>query len=119
MAKILLVDDERIVCDFLIRLLNFEGLDVKAVYNGQDAINLVKKEKFDIIFLDIRMPGLDGVETLKRLKTISPGTKYFMMTGYAVDDMLDEAKREGAIATLIKPFDIGEINALIQKYINK
>jgi DNA-binding NtrC family response regulator len=117
--KVLVVDDEKIVRDFLSRLLSLKGIRVKAVEDGFQAIEKAKKEKFDMVLLDVRMPKMDGVETLKKLKKLNPGTKYVMMTGYSVDVLLAQAKKEGASASFKKPFDINQVTSLLEDYIQK
>lgn len=114
--KVLVVDDVKEVRDFLIRLLSLHGLDVRAVEDGFKAIEIFKQEKVDIVFLDVKMPRLDGVETLRELKKYNPDCKYVMITGYAVDDLLEQAKKEGAFTTIKKPFNIDEIIAVVQEY---
>ncbi|MDD5729617.1 MAG: response regulator [Candidatus Omnitrophica bacterium] len=112
--KILVVDDEKVVRDFLLKLLSMEAEEVKTVENGFQAIEAVKGNKFDFIFLDIRMPEIDGVELLGELKKISPDTKYVMMTGYAVDDLIEKAKQIGIYASIRKPFDINQILSFVK-----
>lgn len=115
-GKVLVVDDVKEVRDFLIRLLSLRGLNVKAVEDGFKAIEIFKQEKFDIVFLDVKMPRLNGVETLKELKKYNPDCRYVMITGYAVDDLLAQARNEGAFTTIRKPFNIDEIIAVVQDY---
>ncbi|MBU0503530.1 MAG: response regulator [Candidatus Omnitrophota bacterium] len=111
--KVLVVDDEEVVRDFLLRLLALGGVTVTAVDSGYKAIGAAKQAKFDIIFLDVRMTGMDGLETYRELKKINPLGKYVMMTGYAVDEILKKAREEGATAFLKKPFDISQVITLI------
>lgn len=115
--KILVVDDEKIVRDFLTQLLSNTDISVKAAENGFKGIEMFKKEKFDLVFLDVRMPGIEGLETFRELKKINPAAKFIMMTGYAVDDILEEAKKEGVTYALKKPFDIGQIKKITDGYI--
>jgi len=111
--KILVVDDEIMVRDFLSRLLTLKGIVAKTVESGFQAIEIMKSAKFDIVFLDVRMPGMDGIQTLKELKKINSDTKFVMMTGYSVDDLLEEAKKENILAVIKKPFDINQIIAVV------
>jgi len=111
--KALIVDDEKIVRDFLARFLKLEGVESAQAEDASQAIKAMRAEKFDMIFLDIRIPGMNGLELFRRLKKIDTGGKYIMMTGYAMDDILKEAEREGAIASLKKPFEIKEIEQII------
>ena len=116
--KILVVDDEQVVRDFLGRLLTLKSAIVKIVEDGFRAIEAVKQERFDIVFLDVKMPQMDGLETFRELKKIDPQAKYVMMTGYAVDDILTEAQQEGLFHFIRKPFDIDQITSLIESHIS-
>jgi len=103
-AKVLVVDDEKTVRDFLIRLLKFEAIEAKAVENGFQAIEAVKSEKFDLVFLDIRMPDIDGIQTYAELKRIYPAIACIFMTGYALEEgFLDKINQQGVVC-LKKPF---------------
>jgi len=117
--KALVVDDETVIRDFLSRFLSLNGIEVTAVTDGFKAVELAGKEDFDIIFLDVRMPKMDGLETLRALKKIRPQSRYVMMTGYAVDDLLEKAEKEGAVSSLKKPFDINRIEDTIKDYTQK
>ncbi len=112
-TSVLVVDDEKVVRDFLSRLLGLKGIIPRLAESGAQAIELMKSELFDFAFLDVRMPEMDGVATLKELKKISPETKYVMMTGYSVDNLLEEAKKENILATIRKPFDINQVIAFV------
>ena len=113
-VRVLIVDDEAVVRDFLVRLLNLRGVEAKAVDSGSEAVTLAQEEKFDLFLLDVRMPGKDGLQTLNELKTIQPKAKYVMMTGYAVDEMLKECERQGAVYSIKKPFKIDEIVDIVE-----
>jgi len=117
--KALVVDDEAVIRDFLSRFLSLNGIEVTAAADGVKAVELTGKEEFDITFLDVRMPKMDGLETLRALKKIRPQGNYVMMTGYAVDDLLEKAEKEGAVSSLKKPFDISRIEATIKDYTQK
>lgn len=114
-VKVLVVDDEQVVREFLTQLLAIETTEVKCAEDGLKAIEAVKKENFDLAFLDIRMPGMGGLETFRELKKLSPNTKYVMITGYAVDDLLEQAKKEGAVYSIKKPFDINQIKKIVDE----
>jgi two-component system, response regulator, stage 0 sporulation protein F len=111
--KALIIDDELVVREFLIRLLALRGVDAKAVEDGPTAIKMVKDEAFDIVLIDVKMPKMNGVDVLKQLKQIRPETTYVMITGYLVDDLLKQAKEIGALTSLKKPFDISYIISLV------
>ncbi|MDD5173603.1 MAG: response regulator [Candidatus Omnitrophica bacterium] len=116
-VKVMVVDDEEGIRFFLKLLLSQEGLSVVTAENGYKAIELAKKDKFDLVFLDIRMPGINGVETLRAIREISPETEYIMMSGYAVDDLMREAQKEGAILMLEKPFEFAPLAKFIKDYV--
>lgn len=112
--KVLVVDDEKVVRDFLSRFLSLEAVEVKTAEDGFSAIEQAKKEKFDLVFLDVRMPKMDGLKTFLELKKINPETKYVMMTGYGVDELVEQAKKEGIFAYLKKPFDIEQMLSILK-----
>lgn len=108
-TKILIADDEEGICLSLNSILELEGYETVTVNNGYDAIEKVKQESFDIAFLDIKMPGINGVDTFKIIKEFSPETVVFMMTAYAVEDLIKESIENGAYACLYKPLNIEKI----------
>ena len=116
MAKtnILVVDDLRSIRLNLGGILEDEGHNVVTVGNGYQAIEAVKKTHFDVVFMDIKMPGINGVQTFREIKKIDPKAAVIMMTAYSVEDLVREALEEGAYAILYKPFDIDRIIALIE-----
>ena len=81
-SKILLVDDEVIFTDNMILLLTSRGYRVTAVNNGESAIKCLEKEKFDVVVLDLKMPGMDGISTLKEIKKLGLFTETLMLTGH-------------------------------------
>ncbi len=115
-VKVLVIDDEKIVRDFLARVLSMQAIEIKTVEDGFEAIEAVKQEKFDLAFIDIRMPGMNGLETFRELKKIDPDLKYAMMTGYSVDELLEIARAEGVNNFFRKPFDINSINLFLKSY---
>jgi two-component system, NtrC family, response regulator HydG len=113
--KVLVVDDEQIVRDFFKRLLGFLGVEVSDVDNGNAAIDLVRQTKFDLCFIDVRMPGLNGLDTYREIHKLNPDAMAVMITGYAVEEILEQAQKEGAYGHIHKPFDISEIKNVITK----
>lgn len=113
--RVLVVDDEKIVRDFFKRLLSLLGLDVLDAEDGYKAIELVKKDKFDLFFIDVRMPGLNGLDTYREIRKINPNAMAVMITGYAVEEILEQAQKEGVVSSIRKPFDINQIKEVIDK----
>ncbi|MGD2089135.1 MAG: response regulator [Candidatus Aminicenantes bacterium] len=114
-ASILIVDDNIGQCKTMSFILERNGYDVTSADNGPEAISIVEKSPFDIVFMDIKMPIMNGVETYKEIKKIRPGTKVIMMTAYAVEDLVQEALNEGAYAIIYKPLDIEKVLELVKK----
>ncbi len=113
--RILIVDDEEDFCNVMKDILEMRDYEVITANDGSQALDLVRKDGFDLVIMDIRMPVMDGVETLRKMKEITPGTPVLMVTAHAVEDMIREALREGAFAALHKPLDIDRLLALIEE----
>ena len=111
-ANVLLVDDEEQFLDALTQRLEARGLKVKAVTNGEDAVKQVEDHNFDAIIVDLAMPGIDGIETLKRIKEKRPDLEIIMLTGHATVKSGIEAMKLGADDFLEKPVDL---NVLLEK----
>ena len=118
-SNVLVVDDLRSIRLTLGGILEDEGHDVVTVEDGYEAIEAVKKSHFDAIFMDIKMPGINGVQTFREVKKVSPETAVIMMTAYSVEDLVKEAFEEGAYAVVYKPFDIEKIIAIIDELIEE
>ncbi|MGQ9509648.1 MAG: HD domain-containing phosphohydrolase [Thermodesulfobacteriota bacterium] len=104
--KILIVDDEEVVCHILNKRLTMEGYLCTTSNNGKEALSQFYKESFSLIISDIKMPEMNGIELLKRVKAIHPKMKMIMVTAYPDIDMAVEAMRLGAYDFLIKPVDL-------------
>lgn len=113
-AKILIVDDNLSLCKTMSLVLNRKGYDVSTANDGFEAIDRVKNEFFDIIFMDIKMPVLNGVETYKKIREVNDKIITIMMTAYAVDDLIQDALKEGAYGIIYKPLDFENIVSLIE-----
>ena len=114
-TNVLVVDDLRSIRLTLGGILEDEGHNVVTVENGYQAIEAAKKTHFDVVFMDIKMPGINGVQTFREIKKIDPGASVIMMTAYSVEDLIKEALEEGAYAVVYKPFDIDRIIAIIEE----
>ena len=113
-ASILIVDDNLSLCKTMTLILRRKGYDATSAKDGYEAIVKVKERSFDLIFMDIKMPLMDGVETYKEIKKIRPDSVVFMMTAYAVEDLIQEALKEGAYGVLYKPLDMEKIFSFIK-----
>lgn len=118
-TNILVVDDLRSIRLTLGGILEDKGHNVVTAEDGYQAIEAVKKSHFDAIFMDIKMPGINGVQTFREVKKIDPKAAVIMMTAYSVEDLVKEALEEGAYAIAYKPFDIDRIIALIEELLER
>lgn len=114
-TNILVVDDLRSMRLTLGGILEDEGYSVMTVEDGYQAIEAVGKRHFDAIFIDIKMPGIDGVQTYREIKKIDSDAAVVMMTAYSVEELVKEALEEGAYAIIYKPFDINMVITIIEE----
>lgn len=114
-ANILIVDDNIDMCKTMSLILRAGGYTVDTAKDGPDAIEGVRQEPFDIVFMDIRMPLMNGVESYKEIKKIRPETVVVMMTAYSVEELIQEALQEGAYDIVYKPLDMEKTIALIEE----
>ena len=108
-AKVLVVDDEEVVRESYLRTLSGVRWNVKAALNGREALDIMEGETFDVILLDIRMPEMDGIELLRRIKMRWPESQVVVITGYPSIETAKEAVRLGAYNYLAKPLGPEEI----------
>jgi DNA-binding NtrC family response regulator len=118
-AKVLLVDDEEQFLDALSQRLETRGIKVDSVTSGEDAVKKVEDQNFDAIMVDLAMPGIDGIETLKRIKEKRPDLEIIMLTGHGTVKSGIEAMKLGAEDFLEKPVDLNELLAKIGEAKNK
>ena len=114
MPKILLVDDEERFRTNLSKMLKAQGFEVNALDSGQRALEELALHPYDVILLDMRMPGMNGLETLAAIKKHHPDTEVIILTGHASVDAAAEIIRLGATEFLLKPCPIEEIVAKIE-----
>jgi two-component system, NtrC family, response regulator HydG len=107
--SILVVDDDVDNAMSLGELFELEGHSVSIVHNGRDAVDRYIAQNFDIAFMDVMMPGMNGVESFLEIRRLKPQARVFMMTGYSVEELLHQAVRHGAMGVLEKPFEPSEI----------
>ena len=116
MKKILVVDDEQDIRELFNEYLTKKGYTVKLAKDGLEAISITDAEKFDFIFLDIKMSGLGGVETFKRIKEKTPNVSVVIMTGYRTmaEEFIRSSLKEEIHSILYKPFRIKEVLKIIK-----
>jgi len=117
--KILVADDEQSMREFLDIMLKKEGYKVSLASNGEEVVKLIENDLFDLVLLDIRMPKVDGISALKKIKANSPETIVIMITAYASADTAIRAMKEGAYDYITKPFKVEEIKLIIKNALEK
>ncbi len=104
--NVLVVDDDRRMVKTICDILTVHGHVAMAAYTGKEAVEKLRTGRPDCVLMDIKMPGIDGVEALRTIKQASPELPVILMSAYATDELAVEAKKRGAYAVLTKPFDI-------------
>ena len=106
MQKILVVDDEKHIRDSCIKLLQRKRFEAEGAADGVEALDKIGKQSFDLVLLDVRMPGMDGIEVLRRAKAIVPDLVVLILTGHGTLDTAGEAMTLGAAGFIRKPISI-------------
>ena len=113
-TNILVVDDLMNIRLTLGGILEDKGYNVVTAEDGYQAIEAIRETHFDVIFMDIKMPGINGVDTFREVKKIDPKAMVIMMTAYSVEDLIKKAISEGVYTCIYKPFDIEKVIALVE-----
>ena len=116
---ILLTDDNKEFVQNLSDILELKGYKVLTANDGFQALDIIRVTPVDLILMDIKMPVMNGVETYKKIKKISPVTPVIMLTAYALEELIQESLQEGAFACLKKPLDFDKLFTTIEKAIPK
>lgn len=115
MHKILVVDDDRDMRDNIVEILTDREFEIAAAEDGEDALQQLKGRSFDLVLLDLLMPGLSGMDVLSMIKRESPSTQVIMVTAFSTVDNAVEAMRKGADDYITKPFKINELRMTVRK----
>ncbi len=114
-GKILLVEDEAVVRESVRDWLMDDGYDVECAESGEEALERIKKEDFGVIVLDLRLPGVDGLQVFEQAKKLKPATKGVMITAYPSIETRDKARRLGLLDYLPKPFKVEDLEKTIKE----
>lgn len=111
--RVLVVDDELMILDLLQSMLTHLKCDVDTCASGEEALQALERQTYDLIFLDILLPGLNGVEVLRKIRENHVKGTVCMMTGFAREDLIDQALQMGAMECLRKPFTFYQIKDIV------
>lgn len=114
-THVLLVDDEVPFVDTMTRRLSKRNLTILAAHSGSEALDVLKRKPVDVVILDVKMPGMDGIETLREIKKAHPLVEVIMLTGHATIETGIEGMKLGAFDYLMKPCDIEVLLAKVQE----
>ncbi|MCF8083454.1 MAG: sigma-54 dependent transcriptional regulator [Deltaproteobacteria bacterium] len=114
-TRVLIVDDEAVVRQGISRALHNRQITTKTAASGEEALGLLNHHDFDLVLLDIKMEGMDGIEVLQRIRDRYPGTRVIIITGYPTIDTAVRCTKLGALDYLIKPFSLDDLDAALEK----
>jgi CheY-like chemotaxis protein len=114
LPRVLIVDDDPDFAESLALLIEGRECEVELAFSGQEAIEKFRQRDFDITFMDVRLPGKDGVESFIEIRKLKPSARVVMMTGYSVEQLLEQAVEQGAWGVLTKPIDVHKALKMIE-----
>ncbi|HDM09247.1 MAG: response regulator [Deltaproteobacteria bacterium] len=117
--RVLLIDDEQTLLEYLSKRLLREGFTVKATFSGEEAIEAASNDNYDVAVVDLKMPGIDGVETQKRLKKIQPFLQCIVLTGHGSIESALKSGQQDAFKYLLKPIDYEDLVEAIKEAYKK
>jgi len=113
--RIFIVDDDRDLAESLADVLEARGYEVELAGSGEEGVERFRQTDFDLVFMDVKLPGMNGVESFFEFRKVKPDARVMMMTGYSVEQLLAQAIENGALGILNKPFAIPEILAVLER----
>jgi len=117
--RVLVVDDEAGLRTTLAANLELDGFEVVEAEDGAQALARAREQDFDVVLTDIRMPGMSGVELFRQLQRMRPGIPVLLMTGFAIENVVRDALREGAYMVVPKPFDVERLSSSLRRAIDR
>jgi DNA-binding NtrC family response regulator len=117
--KVLIVDDAGPVVVLCVNVLQALGYAVKGANRGEAALDILRKERFDLMVLDYKMPGLTGFEVFAEARTLHPDLAVVLVTGHGTPDIVEEANRLGFASILLKPFTSDELRGAVERVLGE
>ena len=115
--NILVIDDEEIIRTLFKSTLESEGYNVITSNDGNNVSELLQSLKFDLIFIDLKMPGIDGAETFRRIRKIDSSIPVVIITGYPISDLMEQAMEQGPLGVMKKPFNAAGIRKSVNSFL--
>lgn len=112
--RVLIVDDEEELVDALVERLNLRGFDARGVTTGQEALDSLERHPCDVVLLDVKMPGLGGLDVIRRIKAARPSLEVVLLTGHTSASSAEEGLEAGAYDYLMKPVKIDELVRILR-----
>ena len=116
-ATILVVDDEEVIRSLFKEVLEELGYTVIAAETGSEGLELVKQQDFDLVFLDLKMPGMDGAELFRQIRTIKPQLPVIIITGYPDSELMARALAQGPLGIMKKPFSDSDVITAVNTFL--
>jgi two-component system response regulator HydG len=113
--RIIIVDDDRDLAESLADLLEARGFEVELAHSGEEGVAKYRRQPFDLVFMDVQMPGMNGLDAFLEMRKADPGARVMMMTGFSVETVLSEALARGALGVLHKPFAVHDLLAVLER----
>lgn len=113
-TRVLIVDDDHDLAESMRDLFEHAGYVAETVHSADEAIARFQSSAFDLCFMDIRLPGKNGIDALHEIRAHNPEARVVMMTGFSVDELIRKAQQNGALAVLHKPLDMGRVLDLME-----
>jgi two-component system, NtrC family, response regulator HydG len=114
-TRVLIVDDDRDHAESVADVLEMRGYAVEVAASGELGVTRFRERDFDVVLMDVKLPGMNGVETFVEFKRIRPGARVLMMTGFSLEELVAEAVDHGALGVLHKPFAISELLDMLER----
>ena len=113
--RVLFVDDEEDLVSTVVERLGLRGVDATGAVSGQEALTLIERQSFDVVLLDVRMPGLGGLDVIKRIKQSHPDLEVILLSGHGAKEDVETGLRLGAFDYLQKPVDLEDVIAILYR----
>lgn len=113
--RVLFVDDEEDLVSTVVERLELRGIEATGAVSGEQALRLIGRQPFDVVLLDVRMPGLGGLEVIKRIKGTHPDLEVILLSGHGAREDVETGRRLGAFDYLQKPVDLEDVIAILQR----